>query len=130
MPQSNPKQWGAISAMMTAHPDTCGRPRYLRGTIGWQPQLIDALTDSKGSVKAFLAGLYWLFPVLFGPKVIVCVTCNEMEFISPMARKLFMILHKVMPVEEESILFLDEDVQRMGEYADTLNLEYVGDENG
>jgi hypothetical protein len=35
-----------------------------------------------------------------------------------------------MPVEEESILFLDEDVHRMGDYAENLNLEYVGDENG
>ena len=130
MPQSKPKHWGPIPAMMTGHPDTCGRPRYLRGTIGWFPATIDIVTDTEGGIKAFFGFWYWLLPILFGTKVVVCATCSEMEFLSPTARKVFMVLRRIWPVEEETILFLDEDVQRMGEFVESLNLEYVGDENG
>jgi len=130
MPQSSPKQWGPIPAMLTAHPMTCGRPRYMRGTIGWTPSTVDILTDTKGALKSTLNMLYVLFPALFGAKVVVCMTCNELEFVSPMARKLFHLIRKFIPIEEESVLFLDEDVQRIGEFAETLDLEYVGDENG
>lgn len=130
MARSDPRAWGKLASMVCRHSDTCPRPRYIRGRIGWTPGCIDALTDTTEGTKKFLTFVYALFPALFGGRVVVCVTCNDMVFLSGMARKMYNFLRFFINPEEESILFIDEDVHRIGDFADTLDLEYVGDEHG
>jgi hypothetical protein len=89
--------------------------------------LIDVLGDTTGATKKFLNFMYTLAPAIFGGRVVVCVTCNEMVFMGGVGRKLYGLIRFFYTPEDESILFIDQDVERIGEFAESLDLDYVGD---
>lgn len=127
MATSDPRDWGLLAGMVCAHGDRCARPRFIRGRIGWTPGLIDILGDTTGAMRRFLNGIYTIAPAIFGGRVVVCVTCNEMVFMGWVARKLYTAVRFFYTPEDESILFIDQDVERIGEFAESLDLDYVGD---
>ena len=127
MAKSDSRDWGNFAEMVCTHSDRCARPRFIRGRIGWTPSTIDILGDSTGVLNWLLNLLYLLVPGLFGGRVVVCVTCNDMSFMGNMGMRLYRVIRFLYTPEEESILFIDQDVVRIGDFAVSLDLESLGD---
>lgn len=112
----NADSWGPVSAFMIEHPQDvgCGRPNYLRVTMGYADWLIDALGE-EGWVGRLVTEIYKAVPSLIGAKAILCSSCQNIGFVSPMGERVWKAAKFFSTADTSRMLVLDIDAQRVPE---------------
>lgn len=103
----DPTRWGIIPIFVCQHINhlTCERPQYARATLGWTPAWFEFISTKIEEESSFWVGLINLFPVVFGPSVLVCLSCKNVVFTNSLVRLMYTALHFVL----DNVLFINAD---------------------
>ena len=103
----DPTRWGIIPTFVCQHSNylTCERPQYARATMGWTPTWFDFISTKIEEDSSFWIGLINLIPIVFGPSVLVCLSCRNVVFTNGFVRSLYMTLQAII----HDILFIGSD---------------------
>lgn len=109
-----PEDWGRVAEFVVDHPYEvgCGRPNYMRVTMGYSQRVLNALGEDSWFGKLVIS-VYKVFPLLIGAKAVLCTTCQNVGFISPLHEKLWRIALFFSNAEVSKMLVLQSDVDRV-----------------
>ena len=107
----NSNSWGSVAAFVADHPHVigCGRPTYVRVTVGYSAKLMAALGEDT-TLGKIVTAIYRVFPALIGSKAIMCAQCSNVVFISPFMQWLW--LHLAMD-DTVNLLVFHEDTRNI-----------------
>jgi hypothetical protein len=110
----NPEAWGRVAEFVVDHPYDvgCGRPNYIRVTMGYSQRVIQVVGE-EGWLGAVATFFYKYFPILIGAKAVLCATCHNVGFISPLHERLWRIAQFFSNAEVSKMIVLQSDVDRV-----------------
>jgi len=104
--------WSLISQFVAEHPTVCHKARYIRAIVNWWPGLGEwASTTRIGRTLS-----WFLTPMWFGARVIMCLECHTIEFESKWAKRLFSLITRSCPENHpHGLFFFGVDVEHLSE---------------
>lgn len=120
--------WGLLAAFVCAHQRdlTCARPQYARATTAWTSSWAD-ITISKLEYSAFWRWVLQWFPIIIGPRVVLCAACKTVVFMTKKSELLYKLLNysneepcmEFLIYEEDAANFTPQTKQEM-HYEDNI----------
>ena len=84
------QEWGLVADFVCNHASNqgCARPVFVRATIAWSESWCGKSMDKVGD-SPFWTWVYTYFPIIFGPKTMLCMNCKSVAILSPLCAWLF-----------------------------------------
>jgi hypothetical protein len=113
----DPVSWGTLAEFVVEHPSKigCGRPNYVRATIGYAPSLIQWVGRDDSWKGRLATLLYKLLPILFGGKVLLCSSCHSMVFAHTSHEKIWTFIQSLRMDECGKMLIYHGDIEHIPE---------------
>lgn len=102
--------WGLLAAFVCAHQRdlTCSRPQYARATTAWTDSWADR-TISQLEYSAFWRWVLQWFPIIIGPRVVLCAACKTVVFVTKRSELLYKMLNYFNEENRMEFLIYEED---------------------
>ena len=80
----NPANWGMLADFICTHREQrqCARPVFILATNAWWEGAVNKIGDRTTLPGKLQTALYRWFPIFFGAKVVVCVSCQSVVFLN------------------------------------------------